>query len=173
MVGHLLRVSSPLHRCSAGQVCQNQHRVTALLAGAHDIDWDCVNHTKFGHEQVWQASEQSLTEEQRMSLVEQLTDAVVVTTYNSWPYFHQHVDWTRRLSDNFESDSVTEAIPDSGKLGKDNPLASRTHEQAIVENGEMKPLALPHSICDAGCSTQTCKYWYVLTHRHAVKLYRA
>ena len=81
-----------------------------------------------------------------MALAEQLADAVVVTTYNSWPYFHQHVDWTKHLNDKFQSDSFAEAIPDPEKLGKDNPQASRTHEQAMVEKGGMKPFALPQYV---------------------------
>ncbi|KAK9817465.1 hypothetical protein WJX74_006245 [Apatococcus lobatus] len=106
-----------------------------------DIDWECVNHAKYGYEPVWCAAEQPLTD-QHLMLSKHLTDAVVVTIYNSWPYFHQHVDWDRGLSSTFDSDSLVEVIPDGTTHGKDNLQSNRTHEQALVERAHRQDAAV-------------------------------
>ena len=71
-------------------------------------------------------------------------DAVVITTYNRWVYFHQRVDWETRLGDSFETDrwSKKRATEGEDAAGEDHGLQSASaakgntlQEQAILEKG--------------------------------------
>ena len=120
----------------------------ASHAGPRVIDWETIAQAKQGYEPV--LAKNDLRNGQYEGLAQRLMDAVVITTYNKWVYFHQNVDWEQRLCDSFETDTLASKRAkgegdadgvDSIQIGS-GPQVAKTQQQAVLEKG-MVVIACP------------------------------
>ncbi len=114
-------------------------------ADIKSIDWSTVAKATRGYEPV--LTEADILQASYQGLDERLLDAVLITTYNRWVYFHQRVDWDTRLGDSFETDKLAskrvkedEGVDDqtqSVHIGL-STKTGKSQEQAIHEKGDRR-----------------------------------